>query len=91
MIAFRANDMTCGHCTSDTTKAVEAARKGAKSTIEICKQMGTVEPIEAGAEVPRDANTGPGCMPLPVEEVARDASAGRLSFRGSSYRGSSYV
>ena len=46
MLTFRVDDMTCGHCASTITKAVQAAEPGA--TVEVDLARGVVR-VECGA------------------------------------------
>lgn len=39
MIAFEVNDMTCGHCVSTITKALQAVDKDAKVDIDLARRL----------------------------------------------------
>jgi len=72
MISFQVNDMTCGHCVSTITKALKAADKDAKVTIDLSRHMVMVEPTEADAQELSDAIAEAGYTP----ELVRAAVAG---------------
>lgn len=75
MTSYQVNDMTCGHCASTITKAVKAADKDAKVTIDLARHLVTVEPTEASAREIRDAIAEAGYSPMPVDARAGDAMA----------------
>lgn len=75
MIAFEVNDMTCGHCVSTITKALRAADKDAKVTIDLARHLVMVEPTEADAQELRDAIVEAGYTPVPVEAATVDTAA----------------
>lgn len=79
MQVFRVNDMTCGHCVSTITKAIRAADKDAKVTIDLGRHLVMVEPTETDAQELNDAITEAGYTPVPVQAttvVARPAKTG---------------
>jgi len=79
MQAFRVEDMTCGHCVSTITKALKAADKDAKVTIDLARHLVMVEPTEADAQALSDAIAEAGYTPVPVQAeavVAKPAKAG---------------
>ena len=49
MITFEVNDMTCGHCVSNITKALKATDKDAKVAIDLASHRVQVEPASAAA------------------------------------------
>ena len=49
MIAFEVKDMTCGHCASTITKAVQAADKDARVAIDLASHRVEIEPAQADA------------------------------------------
>jgi copper chaperone len=66
VIAFQVSDMTCGHCVSTITKAIKAADKDAKVTIDLAQHLVMVEPTESDAQDLSDAITEAGYAPVPV-------------------------
>ena len=79
MQVFRVEDMTCGHCVSTITKAIKAADKDAKVTIDLARHLVMVEPTEADAQALSDAIAEAGYTPVPVQAetvVAKPAKAG---------------
>lgn len=79
MQVFRVDDMTCGHCVSTITKAIKAADKDAKVTIDLAQHLVMVEPTEADAQELKDAIAEAGYTPVPVQAttvVAEPAKAG---------------
>jgi copper chaperone len=50
MLAFEVNDMTCGHCVSTITKAIQAADPGAQVEIDLSTHRVQVQPV-AGDEM----------------------------------------
>jgi copper chaperone len=66
MIAFEVNDMTCGHCVSTVTKAVQAADKGATVEIDLPRHMVRIEPRDADAQALLDAIKDAGYTPVPL-------------------------
>lgn len=67
MLAYRVDDMTCGHCASTITKAIRAADATAKVQVDLAQHLVTVEPTEADAQELSDAITEAGYTPVPVE------------------------
>ncbi len=67
MPVFRVDDMTCGHCVSTITKALQATDKDAKVTIDLAQHLVMVEPTEASAQELNDAITEAGYTPVPVQ------------------------
>lgn len=67
MQVFRVNDMTCGHCVSTITKAIKAADKDAKVTIDLAQHLVMVEPTEADAQDLTDAIAEAGYTPVSVQ------------------------
>ena len=66
MLAYRIDDMTCGHCASAITKAIRAADAGARVQVDLAQHLVTVEPTEADAQELRDAIIEAGYTPVPV-------------------------
>ncbi|NUZ08427.1 heavy-metal-associated domain-containing protein [Piscinibacter koreensis] len=72
MISFQVSDMTCGHCVSTITKAIEAADKNATVNIDLASQRVAIEPTEADAQQLREAIEDAGYTPVavPTDAVA---------------------
>lgn len=66
MIAFEVNDMSCGHCVSSITKAVQAIDPQARVEVDLAGRKVQVEPGQADAQQVRDAITQAGFTPVPV-------------------------
>lgn len=66
MIAFRIDDMTCGHCVGTITRAVEAADAGATVKTDLASHRIEIEPREADAEQLREAIADAGYTPVPA-------------------------
>ena len=76
MLAYRVDDMTCGHCASTITKAIRAVDAGAKVEVDIGQKLVRVEPTEADAEALSDAIKEAGYTPVPqAPEPAATAAA----------------
>ena len=67
MITFEVNDMTCGHCVSNITKALKATDKDAKVEISLASHRVQVEPASADVEALAEANRDAGYTPVPVQ------------------------
>lgn len=67
MQAFRVDDMTCGHCASTITKALKAADRNARVTIDLGQHLVMVEPTEADTHELSDAIAEAGYTPVAVE------------------------
>lgn len=50
MITFDVNDMTCGHCASAITQAVNAVDKDAGVRIDLRTRQVQIDPVEAHAD-----------------------------------------
>lgn len=74
MIAFEVNDMTCGHCVSSITKAVQAVDPQARLEIDLAKHLVQIAPVQADASQLSDAMAQAGYTPVPV--AAGKASPG---------------
>ena len=66
MIAIEVKDMTCGHCASTITKAVQALDASARVTIDLARHLVMVEANRAGAQELQDAIAEAGYTPAPV-------------------------
>ena len=70
MQAFRVDDMTCGHCVSTITQAIQAADKDATVTIDLARRLVMVEPTDASPQELSDAISEAGYTPVPVPAAA---------------------
>ncbi|NUZ08498.1 heavy-metal-associated domain-containing protein [Piscinibacter koreensis] len=70
MIAFEVNDVTCGHCASTITKAIQTVDKDAK----ISNHEVRIEPGSGETPAFRDAIKGAGYTPEPLD-AARPSAA----------------
>lgn len=66
MISFQVNDMTCGHCVSTITKAVQALDKDAKVQVDLAKHLVQIDPVSADADELAQAIVQAGYAPVPV-------------------------
>lgn len=76
MIAFEVKDMTCGHCVSAITQAVEQADPGAQVGIDLPRQRVTIEPARADAQALQAAIAEAGYTPVPAALAVQQPSAG---------------
>lgn len=67
MQTFRVDDMTCGHCVSTITQAIQAVDQAARVTIDLARHLVTVEPARADAQELSDAIAEAGYTPVPVQ------------------------
>lgn len=70
MISFQVNDMTCGHCVSTITKALQGVDAKAKVQFDLATHRVDIEPDEAGASELRDAIQAAGYTPEPIEAAS---------------------
>ena len=80
MLAYRVDDMTCGHCASAITKAVRAVDAGARVEVDLSRHMVKVLPTEADARELRQAIADAGYTPFPVQ--VNEAQAEQPRSRG---------
>ena len=66
MIAFEVRDMTCGHCVSTVTKAVQAADREARVHIDLPSHRVEIEPAAASAAALESAIREAGYTPVPA-------------------------
>ena len=66
MIAFDVQDMTCGHCVSTVTKAVQAADRDARVRVDLATHRDEIEPAAADAERLAEAIRAAGYTPVPA-------------------------
>ena len=76
MTTFEVKDMTCGHCVSVITKAVNAAAPGADVRIDLATHRVTIGATTADATQLRAAITEAGYTPMAVEATASSAVKG---------------
>ena len=77
MIAFEVKDMTCGHCVSTITKAVQAADKDARVQVDLASHQVQIDPMEANASELSDAIKEAGYTPRQVYGASAAAPAER--------------
>ena len=77
MLAFRIDDMTCGHCASTITKAVRAVDAGAKVEIDLAQHLVRIDPTKANGRELSEAITKSSYAPAPVELQSAAAAAPR--------------
>lgn len=83
MIAFEVNDMTCGHCVSNITKALKAVDKDASVQIDLTMHRVHVEPAAANADELGEAIKEAGYTPVPIQATSRGATKSSGSCCGS--------
>lgn len=66
MIAFKVEDMTCGHCASAITRAVKAADKEAQVRVNVGEHLVEIETRASDAKVLREAILEAGYTPVDV-------------------------
>ena len=81
MTTFEVNDMTCGHCVSTITKAVNAAAPGAEVQIDLATHRvsigsSAVDATQLGAAI-ADAGYTPTAIKVEASSVVRATSAQR--------------
>ncbi len=74
MLAYRVDDMTCGHCASTITKAIRAVDAGAKVEVDIGLKLVRVEPTESDAQALSDAIKEAGYTPVPQAQAQATAA-----------------
>jgi len=67
MLAFKVDDMTCGHCVSTITQALKAVDPGASVSIDLARHLVSVEPAAADAGQLSAAIAQAGYTPEPVQ------------------------
>ena len=77
MLAYRIEDMTCGHCASAIAKALKSADRDARVAVDLAQRLVTVEPAEADAQELAEAITEAGYTPVPVEPAPAAAAPGK--------------
>lgn len=69
MIAFEVRDMTCGHCVSTITKALNATDKDAKVQFDLATHRVQVESATADAPELAEAIAEAGYSPVLVQDA----------------------
>ncbi|HEX6019494.1 MAG TPA: heavy-metal-associated domain-containing protein [Burkholderiaceae bacterium] len=69
MLAYKIEDMTCGHCASTITRAVRDVDAGAKLEVDIGAHLVRIEPASADAAEFTRAITEAGYTPVQVTEA----------------------
>jgi copper chaperone len=64
MIAFKVEDMTCGHCAGVITRAVKEADKEAQVRIDVAQHLVEIEPKVSDANGLREAISEAGYTPV---------------------------
>jgi len=82
MTTFEVKDMTCGHCVSTITKAVNDVDLGAKVQIDLATHRVTIDSTEVDAAGLGDAINRAGYTP-----VAVDAGVERVPVKAAPARG----
>lgn len=73
MISFQVDDMTCGHCVSQITKAIQAVDAGATLDFDLANHQVRIAPVSADASTLGAAITAAGFAPM----LARDQASAR--------------
>ena len=68
MISFQVNDMTCGHCVSSITKAVQALDSSATVHVDLSTHLVKVDTTKADAAELSAAIKEAGFTPVTVED-----------------------
>jgi copper chaperone len=68
MLAFRVDDMTCGHCASTMSKAVRAIDADARVEIDLARQLVRIDPTNKGSGDLSKAIAEAGYTPVQVEQ-----------------------
>jgi copper chaperone len=63
MLAFEVKDMTCGHCVSAITRAVEAADPGARVQVDLVAHRVQIDPVSSGRARLAEAISAAGYTP----------------------------
>lgn len=70
MLTYIINDMTCGHCVSSITKAVQAIEPHAKVTADLANKRVTIEDAHVDTTLLSDAMKEAGYTPVLVPTEA---------------------
>ena len=82
MITFEVNDMTCGHCASTITKAVNDQDKNARVHIDLATHRVAIEPNAADLQELSDAIKEAGYTPVTVKSPVISAVEAAAPQRG---------
>jgi copper chaperone len=66
MIAFKVDDMTCGHCVQTITQAVKGVDAGATLRIDLASHRVEIDSTKLDARRLRDAIADAGFTPIPA-------------------------
>ena len=66
MIAFKVDDMTCGHCFQTITQAVKGADAGATLRIDLASHRVEIDSTKLDAHRLQDAIADAGYTPIPA-------------------------
>ena len=66
MIAFDIKDISCGHCVSTVTKAIQGVDRAATVNIDLARHRVEIEPAAASAQELSDAIAEAGYTPVPA-------------------------
>ncbi|HEY0906351.1 MAG TPA: heavy-metal-associated domain-containing protein [Methylophilus sp.] len=75
MITFQVNDMTCGHCASNITKAIKALDPTARVEIDLHQHRVSVAVVSADAQSVSNAIAEAGYTPAVHEAQPADMSS----------------
>lgn len=81
MLAYRIEDMTCGHCVSAITRAVRDVDSGAKVDVDLVSHLVRIDTTHADAAEFGEAITEAGYTPVQVT-AASAPEAGAAAPRG---------
>lgn len=73
MLAYRIDNMTCGHCVSTIARAVREVDPGAKLDVDLVQHLLRIEPSSADAGEFNEAITEAGYTPVLVPVAPREA------------------
>ena len=74
MLAFRVDDMTCGHCVSTITKTLKTANKDAQVSIDLARHLVQIDAPGTHAQHFSNAISEAGFTPVVVEASAELAA-----------------
>ena len=66
MISFEVQDMTCGHCASTITRAVQQVDREARIQVDLQRHRVDIQPGQADARQLGDAIRDAGYTPVPA-------------------------
>lgn len=82
MLAYRIEDMTCGHCVSAITRAVRDVDAGAKVDVDLASHLVRIDTTHADAAEFGEAITEAGYTPVPVPAAAAVPKSEAAARRG---------